>query len=126
MNKLVLYFFLFGTVLRASEPDTMIILESFNARGSQVNKEVIFIKDGALIVNNEKLSPTEVITQSSHVKNISTFLSSDMITYCESGTFKHIYKKGKILKVEHGCLNNQRYNDLIKSFKALKKDSITK
>jgi hypothetical protein len=105
--------------------ETVILLESQTILGKELKKEFVIINDGSVIVNNEKLSATEVITQSENIKNIATFSDLKSLENCTSGAFKHILKKGKILKIEKGCLESARYKVLKENFKALKKDHIT-
>jgi len=126
VNKYLLGLFLYCFSLQArGTSEALIVLEAFNHRGMMVHKEVVLIQEGELSVNGEKLSPTEVITQSGALKKISQILADEKSAQCKMGLFKHSYKKGKILKVERGCLNNDRYNELLAAFSALKKDKIT-
>lgn len=129
MNKLSLFILVplisFSLKVLASD-SAVIVLEALNARGKLVHKEVVLIKDGSVVVNNQKLSAAEVITQSYALKQISQFSPIEKNIHCEAGTYKHIYKKAKMIKEEHGCLNNERYNELEKSFKALSADPITR
>ncbi|MDD4973585.1 MAG: hypothetical protein PHY93_04505 [Bacteriovorax sp.] len=126
MNKILFVGVFFCFKLSAvSASETIIILESIGNRGTIVKKEVMLVKDSMVLVNREKLSPAEIITQSGNIKNISTFFVSEIGNQCETGKFKHIYKKGKVLKEEHGCLGSERFNHLEKSFKGLKKDRVT-
>lgn len=130
MNKYLVGLFLYSFSLQArSTSEALIVLEAFNHRGILVHKEVVLIQEGELTVNGEKLSPTEIITQSAALKKISQLqlqlLDDTKNAECNLGVFKHSFKKGKILKVERGCLNNDRYNELLAAFSALKKDKIT-
>lgn len=108
------------------ESPAVVVLFSTNNRGVEFKKEVVIINKSSVMVNKEKLSSTEIITQAEYLKKINEFLPSTPTTFCESGTFKHIFKKDKIEKVENGCLNSPRYKDLLLSFNSLKKDPITK
>lgn len=128
MNKRAIAFIFVAPFFVSSafaERTSIITLEAYNHRGVSLHKDVVIVKDSSITVNNETLSPTEIITQSSAIKSISTFKSSESSTSCESGSFRHRFIKDKIDKVETGCLNNDRYNELQKSFMALKKDTIT-
>lgn len=106
-------------------PETAIILEAINDHGVVVNKEVVVIVGSNVFVNSEKLSSIEVITQSDDLKNISHFPRSGSDVLCKEGVFRHTYKKGSKIKIERGCLKSERYEFLSKSFKGLKKDSVT-
>lgn len=126
MNKYLVGLFLYSFNLQAQgTSEALIVLEAFNHRGMLVHKEVVLIKAGELMVNGEKLSATEIITQSAALKKISQLLVDEKSAECNMGVYKHSFKKGKILKVERGCLNNDRYNELRAAFGALKKDKIT-
>lgn len=130
MNKYLVGLFLYSFGSQAQGPsDVLIVLEAFNHRGILVHKEVVLIQAAELTVNGEKLSPSEIITQSAALKKISQLqlqlLDDKKNAECNLGVFKHSFKKGKILKVERGCLNNDRYNELLAAFSALKKDKIT-
>lgn len=130
MNKYLVALFFYSLSLQAqATPEALIVLEAFNHRGIMVHKEVVLIQEGELMVNGEKLSPTEIITQAGALKKISQvqqlLLIDEKNVQCGQGVFKHTLKKGKILKVERGCLNNDRYNELLAAFSALKKDKIT-
>lgn len=107
-------------------PETIILLESKNQRGVELNKEVVIIKNSDVLVNGEKISASEIITQSGALTEISKFPKTEKGKACESGLFRHLYKKDKITKLEHGCLGSSRYNHLMKNFKALKKDTLIK
>jgi hypothetical protein len=107
------------------DQETVIVLLAINQRGVEIKREVVIINNSSVIVNKEKLSPVEIITQSNNIKKINQFLPNDKFTQCESGTFKHIYKKGPVQKEELGCLSSMRFNHLEKSFKGLKKDRVT-
>lgn len=107
------------------DQETVIVLLAINQRGVEVKREVVIINNSSVIVNKEKLSPVEIITQSNNIKKINHFLPNDKFSQCESGTFKHIYKKGLVQKEELGCLSSMRFNQLEKSFKGLKKDRVT-
>ncbi len=125
MNKKLLTIFLFISYSAfAVNPDAVIILLDKNHQGKIIDKEVVIVANGTMMVNREKLSPSEVITQSPHITEIANFKSNES-GQCHAGTFKHILKKGKIVKVEEGCLNSDRYKTLKASFKALHKDTIT-
>lgn len=106
-------------------PEVVIILESISNHGAVIKKEVVLIKDSSVLVNREKLSPVEIITQANNIKDISHFYASVTNSPCLAGRFRHIYKKGKIVKEERGCLSSERFNQLEKSFRALKKDRLT-
>lgn len=106
-------------------PETVIILEELNHRGRSIKKDVAMIIGPNIIINKERLSPAEIITQSDHLTKISSFLPSEITDQCPGGKFKHFLKKGDIVKVEYGCLNSERFRHLKKSFKALKKDRVT-
>ena len=126
MNKILFLSLFFGFKLHAaSSSETVILLESSSNRGVLLKKEVVLIKDSQVLVNSEKLSPAEIITQSDNIKKISSFLASEIGNRCETGKFKHLYKKGKVQKEEHGCLESERFIQLEKSFKGLKKDRVT-
>lgn len=118
---------LLNTVLAADSSETVIMLISKNARGKILSKDIVIAGSDFLMVNAEKLSPAEIITQSPHIKVISTFAKTPEIYLqgCESGTFEHILKKGSLKKQEKGCMDSERYQDLKKSLKALKKDPLT-
>lgn len=125
MNKLVLFSLLITQSLFGNELDTLIVLEAHTSKGQLISKDVFFVKDGAVIVNKEKLSATETITQSDHISNIAAITTVSLSSPCSEGIYKHSVKKGKILKIEKGCLGSERYNFLKENFKALKKDRIT-
>src|SRR4051812_25433572 len=109
VNKLSIIIFLFSLEAMAGSPDTIIVLEAKSSRGKTLSKDIVFVKDGTVIVNREKLSAPEVITQSEHLTKIASFNENDPGTHCASGTFKHTMKKGKILKIEKGCLASDRF-----------------
>ena len=113
--------------MAATPSEEVIVLESISNRGSVIKKEVVLIKGQDVLVNREKLGPTEIITQSDNLRKISTFLVSETGSPCLAGKFNHYYKnkKGKIFKEEHGCLSSERFKYLENSFKGLKKDSVT-
>jgi bifunctional N-acetylglucosamine-1-phosphate-uridyltransferase/glucosamine-1-phosphate-acetyltransferase GlmU-like protein len=126
VNKILFLSLFFCFKLSATTPpETALVLESTSNRGVLLKKEVVLIKDSMVVVNSEKLSPAEIITQSDNIKKISSFLASEVGNRCETGQFRHLYKKGKVLKEELGCLGSERFNDLEKSFKGLKKDQVT-
>lgn len=129
MNKSWIIFFCLNSIISLSSAlgeETIIILEAKDARKNEMHKDIVIIKDSEVIVNREKLTPAEVITQSDSIRVISTFIADDKTKPCDAGVFRHILKKEKIVKVEHGCLGNLRYNHLMKNFKAVKKDTLTK
>lgn len=109
----------------AKTAETLIVFELKNSHGKLMDKDVVILQEGSVMVNREKLSATEIITQSEHITAIASFTSNGTVRACDAGTFKHILKKGKILKSESGCLGSERYNFLKENFKALKKDRIT-
>ncbi len=125
MNKFFLLIFIFVTCSWAKTPETVIVLETISTRGAPMNRDIVIVKEGMVMVNKEKLSANEIITQSEHIKKIAQFSSSEKIDQCRSGSFKHIFKQEKLVKEEQGCLNSSRYLELKKHFKNLKKDSIT-
>lgn len=122
-------FFLIGFVMTltsfASTLETVIILEVIAPRGKVMSKDVVIIGEGSVMVNKEKLSSSEIITQSEYISKIATFPLSKRADQCESGIFKHMLKKGNEYKVEYGCLNSERFKHLEKSFRGLKKDRVT-
>lgn len=126
MNKFIIFFLMSTGVQAIDEVPTVVVLSSTNNRGVELKKEVVIINSSSVTVDQQKLSSTEIVTQAPFLKKINEFLPSTPLTFCESGTFKHIYKKDKIVKEENGCLNSARYKDLLLSFNSLKKDPITK
>ncbi|MFA6237548.1 MAG: hypothetical protein WC635_09500 [Bacteriovorax sp.] len=125
MNKILILILITTMQAFAADMDTVIVLQSMDSRGKTVSSDVVFVKNGFLIVNREKLSATEVITQSENITKIATFKESETANNCDSGMFKHTLKKGKLLKIEKGCLSSERYKSLSDDFRALKKDRIT-
>lgn len=126
MNKWFFLFLLLPLKLLGATPsETVIILEDISPKGAVVAKDVVIVGEGVLIVNNEKLSPSEVITQSEFVTKIANFKTSEITYQCSAGIFRHILKKGKLVKSEQGCLNSERYKSLKQSFSSLKKDRVT-
>ncbi|MGZ3790679.1 MAG: hypothetical protein ACXVCE_13310 [Bacteriovorax sp.] len=124
MNKMfLLTFFISAKALAINE--TVIVLEEITSRGKVINKDVVIVKDGSVIVNREKLSAAEIITQSEHMTGIASFKESQTTHQCESGLFKHVLKKGKVQKAEQGCLGSDRHKFLKENFRALKKDRVT-
>lgn len=128
MNK-ILYlslFFCFSLAGRASTPsEVVILLESISKSGVILKKDIVLIKNSSVIVNREKLEASEIITQAESLKNISTFVKLSVEERCLAGSFRHLYVNGKKKKEEFGCLGSDRFLHLEKSFKALKKDSMT-
>lgn len=126
MNKVLLILLLISFQVKAEAvPEAVLMLESKTHRGAKLESVSVIIKIDDVIVNGEKLSPTEVITQSAALTEISKFPPSEK-GLCEAGVFRHVYKKAKILKIERGCLGSSRYNHLMKNFLALKKDALIK
>lgn len=125
MNKFLLLYLLFTLCAWAKTPETVIILETISNREKPMSRDVVIVKDGMVMVNAEKLSAREIITQSEHIKKIAQFSKREKINQCDSGVFKHILKQGKITKEEQGCLNSDRFHELKEHFKNLKKDIIT-
>lgn len=129
MSKLLyaVLFLFFNSALATDSSETVIMLISKTTRGTIISKDIVIAGSDFLMVNAEKLSPSEVITQSPHIKSISTFPNKprNLLLGCESGTFEHILKKGPLKKQEEGCLDSERYRKLHKSFQALKKDPLT-
>lgn len=126
MNKFLLILGIISFHVKAEAvPDAVLILESKTHRGVKLESTLVIIKNDEVIVNGEKLSPTEIITQSSALTEISKFPASEK-GLCEAGVFRHLYKKAKIIKIERGCLGSSRYNHLMKNFLALKKDALIK
>ena len=118
--------FIFSNVIYAQSPESMVVLEQFGPSGTKLKTDVMMVNNHSeVFINGEKLSNTEVITQSSSIKAVSTFLTSKNES-CAEGRFRHVIKRGKMLKSEVGCLSSKRFNQLSLSFKELKKDSITK
>ena len=104
--------------------DCIISLEAFDKHGKSINREIVIIKNSNVFVNNEKLSDVEVITQSKFIKNISTFNERKKALECPQGSYRHIFKSNERINREEGCLSDKRYNDLLNSFKFLKKDPL--
>lgn len=126
MNKFFLFFVLSAAILPAFAADeTVIVLEAFNARGKKSSGEAVVIGKDTLLINGEKLSSAEIITQSQHIKKIAEFKSAAGVKACEAGHFEHILKRGKLHRKESGCLESERYRELKDSFKALAKDHLT-
>lgn len=127
MNKrillLIILFFAAGTASAAEE--TVILLNVYNARQSKMSGETVVAGKDFLMVNGEKLSSAEIITQSQHIKKISEFKTSGTVQACSAGHFEHILKRGKLQKSESGCLESERYQELKSGFKALAKDDLT-
>lgn len=113
MNK-IFFFVLILFQIKGFGADTVIVLEALNSKGKKLTKDIVLVSEGSIIVNREKLSDAEAITQSDHLKNIASFNKNELTYSCESGVFKHILKQGKILKVEKGCLFSDRYKSLKK------------
>ena len=110
---------MFSFTLNAKSPESLIVLEQFSQNGIKIKSDVMIVSQRSeVFINGEKLSNTEIITQSSSIKAISTFLSKENEN-CSKGRFKHILKQGSLLKTEEGCLFSKRFNEL-------KKDNITK
>ena len=123
-------YFLLLILLTASmatfaKEETVILLKDFPAGGKKGAQETVIAGENFLMVNAEKLSPAEIITQSQHIKKISEFKSVSSLKRCEAGRFEHILKKGKVFKKECGCLESDRYQELKAGFKALAKDTLT-
>ena len=125
MNKIIIFASLFTYNLQAATSSEIIILEATNARNSITNKQVVLIDNNKVLINGEKLNPSEIITHSGSFKNIAKFLVSDFTHRCFAGKFVHYYKKGNFVKEESGCINSERYNFLEKNFNQLKKDKVT-
>lgn len=102
----------------------MILLQDYTPRGGMGMRETVIAGKDFLMVNAEKLTPSEIITQSQHIKKISEFKNVQSNSACDSGRFEHILKKGKLLKKESGCLDSDRYRELKASFKSLAKDKL--
>lgn len=111
------------TTLAAEE--TVIILNDYNARGKKSSGETVVAGKDFLMVNGEKLSSAEIITQSQHIKKISEVKTNGSIRACEAGYFEHILKRGELHRKESGCLESERYQELKAGFKALAKDHLT-
>ena len=127
---MIKYFFVisfsFSITLYAQSPESLVVLEQFSQSGTKVKADIMMVNSHSeVFINGEKLSSSEVITQSPSIKAVSTFLTSKNEN-CNEGRFKHVIKRGKMYKSEEGCLYSKRFNQLSLSFKQLKKDSITK
>ncbi len=110
-----------------STPSTelIIVLDELSSQGVRLSRDVLITKDGHVFVNRERLSPSEIITQSSHISQLATFVMKKKNESCSTGSFLHILKNEKVIKKENGCLNSERYKMLKKHFGALKKDHIS-
>lgn len=123
MNRSILILILFSwSIVLLANDETVIVLQEFGARGKKGARETVIAGKDFLMVNAQKLTPGEIITQSQHIKTISEFKSMHSDSTCEAGRFEHILKKGKLIKKEVGCLESDRYSELKASFKALAKD----
>jgi hypothetical protein len=112
--------------LAVSARDTVIILQEYGRRGETGTRESFISGKNGLMINAQKLSPAEVITQSQHIKKISHFKKSAQgaDSSCDSGRFEHILKQDNLLKKESGCLGSERFKELKASFQALAKDPL--
>lgn len=124
MNRYFLFLLGFLFCFSAAAEETVIRLQSFSKKGEKAETETVIAGKDFLLVNDEKLTPAQIIAQSEHIKKISHFVPAASVKACEAGRFEHILKKGKLEKKETGCVESGRYSELKASFKALAKDPL--
>jgi hypothetical protein len=124
-HYLLLVLLFMTSYVQASETETVIVLEARSAKGKKITNDVLLLKNGSVVVNNERLTPAEAITQSNHIKSLAQIPARKLTLECDAGYFIHIIKREKDVKSEKGCIDGARYKGLRGHFKALKKDSLS-
>lgn len=131
MSKIILLLILLTASQVIFGSETVIVLKEFGRRGERGSQETVIAGNNYLMVNAQKLNPSEIITQSEHIRIISQFkkkftgVQNFSNSTCDTGRFEHILKKGTQLKKETGCVGSDRYRELKTSFKALAKDPLS-
>lgn len=126
VNKILfLIFYLAASNSFGESVKSVIALETYSHNEKLIDKDIAFIKDGSLIVNKEKLSANEAITQAEHLTKIANFSTDKNASFCIAGIYRHVLKNGNIYKIEKGCVDSEHYKMLKENFRALKKDHIT-
>jgi hypothetical protein len=121
VNKIFLCFFFLSLHSYARTVETVVLLKELGINGKMLGKNVVIMNEGSLLINKEKLSDVEIVTESRHISNIASFEKSEQTNSCITGTFVHLIKFKNNIKNEEGCLEGKRFKSLKASFRALKK-----
>jgi len=121
VNKIFFMFIFFQSSFSYAS-DASWILKSYNHKNEETKKQIVMEKD-LLIVQGRKLSPVEVQLKFNWLDSLFKKPKAQ-VKNCHSGRYTLTSEIKKRHVIEKGCLEDQRYREIVKSFENLEKEEI--